>query len=149
MTVFVIQNGCRRRSCEQKQKVPTKTRKAGIAVDRDSSAKNQAFGNHSESHLIRRGTIGHAELCTEVLREQSDGVSIAIRIALRQVFHGLDQQLLPFDVAPVANSRRTAPLWLGDYRDRQYSGHGYQSFMKADIEARRVGSRNFYYSLPV
>lgn len=110
-------------SSEQKQRIPTQTKKADV-----TSAKKQAFGRtkRESSRLIHRRTISHAELCAEVLGEESDCVSIGVRIALRQVLHGLYQQLLTFDIASVADSRRTTPLWFGDYRDRQYSGHGYQ-----------------------
>ena len=86
-----------------------------------------------KSRLTHRRTIGHAELRAEVFREQSNSISITVRITLGQVFHSFNEQLLTFDVASIANAWRATPFWLGGYRDRQYSGHSYYSFIKARI----------------
>ncbi|HXW93835.1 MAG TPA: glycosyltransferase family 39 protein [Terriglobales bacterium] len=51
--------------------------------------------------LLTKWGVGHAKACADMLGEQFDGRSIAHRIGLGQILHGLDQQALAIDVARI------------------------------------------------
>ena len=52
-----------------------------------------------------------------MFRQQSNSFPIGIGIALHEVLHRFDQQFLALNVALVADSRSSAPLRVGDYRE--------------------------------
>lgn len=72
--------------------------------------------------LLQR-RIRHSELGAEVLAEQVNGALVALRIALRQVLHGLHQQPLAFDIAGVALARLLAPLAIRHHRNDEDLTH--------------------------
>ena len=104
---------------------------------------------------LRCGTVGHAELGAEMLRQKSYCGFIAPQVRLCQVFHGADQHSLSFDVrvafARLAEDARPGYAFSRYHRDVEHLGQwtkpesfgGAPPWLNLHGEADSAGDRVF------
>ena len=72
--------------------------------------------------LLQR-RIAHAEAGAEVFGEQLDSRAVGLRVRLRQVLHGLDQQPLTFHITGIGTALGFASEGIGPYGNSKDFSH--------------------------
>ena len=93
--------------------------------------KQMARSQEIAGGTLTQGRVGHAETGANVFGEEFDGSTIGNRVSLRQIFHGLDQHLLPINVAGIGGALPLLARKIGRDRDGKHFRHENSTFSVA------------------